>query len=51
MKMRHTSEEVFFDLMANAKFQKTTTLEYPLPGDVEIGEEVVYLHVYHYVPM
>lgn len=50
MKMRHSSEEVFFDLMAEAKFRKVTTMEYPLPGDVEIGEEIVFLHVYQYKP-
>ncbi|KAH7401859.1 putative methyltransferase-domain-containing protein [Phaeosphaeria sp. MPI-PUGE-AT-0046c] len=50
MKMRHLSEEVFFDLMAEADFMKITTLEYPLPGDVEIGEEAVFLHVYQYKP-
>lgn len=48
MKMRHSSEEVFFTLMANAGFLETTTIAYPLPGDVDIGEETVYLHVYQY---
>ena len=46
MKMRHQSEDVFFDLMAAAGFRETSKLEFPLPGDVERGEEVVYLHVY-----
>jgi hypothetical protein len=46
MKMRHKSEEVFFDLMADARFKETRKLEFPLPGDLERGEEVVYLHVY-----
>ncbi|KAL1793211.1 hypothetical protein ACET3X_008193 [Alternaria dauci] len=46
MKMRHSSEEVFFELMQDAGFLKTAQMEYPLPGDVEVGEEVVYLHVY-----
>jgi hypothetical protein len=50
MKMRHSSEEIFFDLMTAAGFQETTTLEYPLPGDAEVGEETVYLHVYQYNP-
>jgi hypothetical protein len=49
MKMRHKSEEVFFDLMATAGFKETSTLEFPLPGDVELGEEIVYLHVYRHV--
>ena len=46
MKMRHSSEEVFFQLMEDAGFIKKTQIEFPLPGDVEIGEEIVYLHVY-----
>jgi hypothetical protein len=50
MKMRHSSEEVFFDLMATAGFQPTAKFDYPLPGDVEVGEEMVYLHVYQYSP-
>jgi hypothetical protein len=48
MKMRHPSEAVFFELMAAAGFKETAKFEYPLPGDVEAGEEVVYLHVYQY---
>ncbi|KAF2630800.1 hypothetical protein BU25DRAFT_386972 [Macroventuria anomochaeta] len=48
MKMRHDSECVFFDLMAEAGFRETALLEYLLPGDVEPGEEKVYLHVYRY---
>jgi hypothetical protein len=50
MKMRHSSEEIFFDLMARAGFEETAKLCYPLPGDNEVGEEVVYLHVYQYKP-
>lgn len=48
MKMRHDSERVFFDLIAEAGFKETALLEYPLPGDVELGEDSVYLHVYRY---
>ncbi|KAF2832209.1 hypothetical protein CC86DRAFT_400982 [Ophiobolus disseminans] len=48
MKMRHSSEEVFFDLMGAARFEETAKFEYPLPGDLELGEEVVHLHVYQY---
>ncbi|KAF2034654.1 hypothetical protein EK21DRAFT_97297 [Setomelanomma holmii] len=48
MKMRHSSEEVFFSLMTEAGFQEVTKLDFPLPGDVEAGEEVVHLHVYQY---
>ncbi|KAH7072935.1 putative methyltransferase-domain-containing protein [Paraphoma chrysanthemicola] len=50
MKMRHSSEEVFFDLMAEAGFHEVAKLDFPLPGDVEVGEEVVYLHAYQYNP-
>jgi hypothetical protein len=46
MKMRHSSEEVFFELMKDAGFMKTTQMEFALPGDVDVGEEVVYLHIY-----
>lgn len=48
MKMRHPSEKVFFDLMATAGFHETRSIAFPLPGDVEIGEEFVYLYVYEY---
>jgi hypothetical protein len=50
MKMRHSSEVVFFDLMATAGFEETTKFEYPLPGDTEVGEETVHLHVYQHNP-
>jgi negative regulator of genetic competence, sporulation and motility len=46
MKMRHSSEDVFFDLMAEAGFKETGKVAFPLPGDVETGEETVHLHVY-----
>jgi hypothetical protein len=46
MKMRHSSEEVFFDLMKDAGFSQKTKMEFPLPGDVQVGEEIVYLHIY-----
>ncbi|KAG9196502.1 hypothetical protein G6011_01623 [Alternaria panax] len=46
MKMRHSSEEVFFELMENVGFMKIAKMEFPLPGDVEVGEEIVHLHVY-----
>ena len=46
MKMRHSSELVFFRLMEDTGFVETAKLDFPLPGDVEAGEEVVYLHVY-----
>jgi hypothetical protein len=50
MKMRHSSEDIFFHLMAAAGFHETTKLEYPLPGDSEVGEEMVNLRVYQYKP-
>jgi hypothetical protein len=46
MKMRHDSERVFFELMCDAGFEETAGLEWGLPGDVELGEERVFLHVY-----
>ena len=46
MKMRHSSEHVFFRLMEDAGFVETAKLDFPLPGDVEAGEEIVNLHVY-----
>ena len=46
MKMRHASERVFFELMQDAGFKETALLEWPLPGDVSVGEERVLLHVY-----
>jgi hypothetical protein len=48
MKMRHSSEQVFFELMADAGFRETAKLEFKLPGDVQLGEETVYLHVYRH---
>lgn len=47
MKMRHSSEQVFFDLMADAGFVPTAKLTFALPGDAEVGEESVDLHVYN----
>ncbi|CAA9964631.1 Methyltransf-16 multi-domain protein [Pyrenophora teres f. maculata] len=46
MKMRHSSEQVFFGLMQRAGFVETANLKFPLPGDVQVGEEMVHLHVY-----
>lgn len=46
MKVRHSSEQVFFHLMADAGFIETAKLDFLLPGDVEAGEEIVHLHVY-----
>lgn len=46
MKMRHESERVFFSLMHDAGFKETALLDWALPGDISVGEEKVYLHVY-----
>jgi hypothetical protein len=48
MKIRHSSEEVFFGLMSNAGFCSTKTFRYPLPGDEDVGEETVHLYIYQY---
>ncbi|KAH9860499.1 hypothetical protein J1614_011830 [Plenodomus biglobosus] len=48
MKMRHSSEVVFFDLMAKAAFTKVSTMSYPLPADTKAAEETVELHMYRY---
>ena len=34
--------------MTEAGFRETALLEYPLPGDIALGEETVYLHVYRH---
>jgi hypothetical protein len=46
--MRHSSEEVFFELMAKAEFEEIGKIAFPLPGDMEVGEETVHLHVYKF---
>ena len=46
MKMRHSSEQVFFALMQDAGFMETANFKFPLPGDTKVGEEIVHLHVY-----
>jgi hypothetical protein len=48
MKMRHSSEEVFFELMSEAGFSTTRTIPFPLPGDEEEGEETVFVHLYRH---
>jgi hypothetical protein len=48
MKRRHSSEEIFFDLMTEAKFVTTRTLTYALPGDEQAGEEEVEVYLYRY---
>lgn len=50
MKMRHSSEEVFFSLMSKAGFTTMDPIPFPLPGDEIQGEEVVYIHLYRYKP-
>ncbi|KAH7132134.1 putative methyltransferase-domain-containing protein [Dendryphion nanum] len=46
MKIRHLSENVFFELMSKAKFEKKESIEIPLPGDDGAGEETVWVHVF-----
>jgi hypothetical protein len=48
MKMRHSSEEIFFDLMSEAGFATTESIPFPLPGDEEEGEETVHVHIYYH---
>ncbi|KAJ4300981.1 hypothetical protein N0V90_003070 [Kalmusia sp. IMI 367209] len=48
MKKRHSSEDVFFDLMSEANFQTIDTIGFPLPGDERAGEERVELYIYEY---
>lgn len=48
MKKRHSSEDVFFDLMSEAKFRTVSETNFPLPGDEEAGEEAVILYTYEY---
>lgn len=48
MKKRHSSEDVFFDLMSEAKFQTVDMICFPLPGDEKAGEERVELYIYQY---
>jgi hypothetical protein len=46
MKRRHSSEDVFFNLMDNAKFRITNTIYFPLPGDQKASEEFIELYIY-----
>lgn len=48
MKRRHESEEVFFDLMSEARFETVDTVCLPLPGDEEAGEENVEIYIFKY---
>ncbi|KAF2645454.1 hypothetical protein P280DRAFT_417219 [Massarina eburnea CBS 473.64] len=48
MKKRHSSENVFFDLMAATNFRNTRTCTYQLPGDEQTGEETVEVYFYRY---
>lgn len=41
MKVRHSSEDVFFALMAEAGFIVEKKLALPLPGDYSIDEDTV----------
>lgn len=46
MKKRHSSEEIFFDLMSQKGFQIEDTKCIPLPGDERIGEESVLIYTF-----
>ena len=48
MKRRHESEEVFFDLMSEARFETVDTIYFPLPGDEKSGEENVEIYIFRY---
>lgn len=48
MKRRHESEDIFFNLMGDAKFENVNTICFPLPGDERAGEESVELYLYEY---
>lgn len=48
MKIRHSSEKVFFDLMRDAGFRTTNVMEFPLPGDENTGEETVHFYTFGY---
>lgn len=46
MKKRHSSEEIFFELMSKAGFKTVNSTEIPLPVDEHSGEETVYVYQY-----
>jgi hypothetical protein len=46
MKVRHSSEHIFFDLMAEAAFSIENTTNLPLPGDDGESEETI--DVFHF---
>jgi hypothetical protein len=46
MKKRHSSEEVFFDLMTQKDFKIEDTRSIPLPGDERTGEETVFVYTF-----
>ncbi|ORY12121.1 putative methyltransferase-domain-containing protein [Clohesyomyces aquaticus] len=48
MKVRHSSESVFFDLMYEAAFSKVHTESLQLPGDEAVGEETAEVFVFRY---
>ena len=48
LKRRHTSEEVFFDLMSGAQFANARVRKFPLPGDENAGEEEVEVYMYQF---
>lgn len=46
MKKRHSSEDIFFDLMETAGLKSRSTRVLALPGDEECGEEEVQIYYY-----
>ncbi|KAF2749258.1 hypothetical protein M011DRAFT_439592 [Sporormia fimetaria CBS 119925] len=48
MKKRHDSEEVFFQLMADAGFQEEDVVQMPLPGDEHSENETVFVHTFRH---
>lgn len=46
MKKRHSSEEIFFDLMKQKAFRIEDTRIVALPGDERIGEETVFVYTF-----
>lgn len=47
MKKRHASEDVFFGLMSDARFELINSVTFPLPGDEPKIDETVELYIYN----
>jgi hypothetical protein len=46
MKKRHSSEEIFFELMSEKSFKVADMKIFPLPGDDQVGEETVFVYIF-----